>query len=386
MDYSLKEIKLNRVKTLFLKISLALWVCLLPLCMQAQRAGFTARVMKTHPSKPGYWLLEGNSQIVSKGNIVYSDKAEYNVATESCEAYGNLRIITKDKVKITGRILNYNGQTQLFDVIDNVVLVDGSVTMKTQRLLFDSKNNIATYNTPAEMTDKETVLTSKRGQYYGRTRTFQCRQDVIIVSPDYTIWSDTMNYKEGFAQFYGPTNMETDDYFMYCEDGFYNKNTEKVSLKNNAYIQTNEQTLFGDSIYYNLASKYGNVHRNVRMIDTLRDLVVKSEYAENNEQKGTAYFTKNVRTTMVEKKRDTLFLVSDTLKVRYDTSRQVQQLFAYNKVKFYRADLQGLCDSLSYDALDSVLYLHKKPLVWAQEYQIKGDTIRVWFKNQKPNS
>lgn len=377
---------MNYKRDLFVRKLLCALSLFLPfLCMQAQRAGFTADDLRSHPSKPGFYLLVGNSRIVSKGNIVYSDRAEYNPVTESCEAYGNLRVITSDKVRITGRILNYNGQTQLFDIIDDVVLIDGSITMKTQRLLFDARNNVATYNTPAEMTDKETVLTSKRGQYFGKTKTFQCRQDVIIVNPEYTIWSDTMNYRTGLAHFFGPTNLETDDYYMYCEYGFYNKNTEKVSLKNNAYIKTQEQTLFGDSIYYDLGSKYGNVHRNVRMIDTMRNLFVWSEYAENNEAKGTAYFTQKVRAAMLEEGAvDTLFLVSDTLKVRYDTSRQVQQILGYNKVRFYRSDLQGLCDSLSYDAVDSVMYLHKNPLVWAQDYQIKGDTIRVWFRNQKP--
>ena len=49
---------------------------------------------------------------------------------------------------------------------------------------------------------------------------------------------------------------------------------------------------------------------------------------------------------------------------------------AYNHAKFYREDLQGACDSLTYNAIDSIANMYFNPVVWSDDYQLTGDTIR----------
>ena len=66
---------------------------------------FSGNDMQNIPGRPGEWILKGNVIIVSQGNRIYSDYAEYNQKTTSCVAYGNLRIFTKDGVRITGKRL-----------------------------------------------------------------------------------------------------------------------------------------------------------------------------------------------------------------------------------------------------------------------------------------
>lgn len=52
-------------------------------------------------------------------------------------------------------------------------------------------------------------------------------------------------------------------------------------------------------------------------------------------------------------------------------------LIAAPHVRFYRVDLQGLCDSMTMVQRDSVLYLDKHPVVWSGERQIFGNEIQV---------
>ncbi|MDE7120126.1 MAG: hypothetical protein K2O10_05910, partial [Muribaculaceae bacterium] len=52
-------------------------------------------------------------------------------------------------------------------------------------------------------------------------------------------------------------------------------------------------------------------------------------------------------------------------------------LVAAPHVRFFRTDLQGLCDSLTLVQRDSVLYMHKHPIVWSGTRQIFGNEIQV---------
>ncbi|MEG2665547.1 MAG: OstA-like protein, partial [Bacteroidales bacterium] len=341
--------------------------------------------MENIPGRSGVWMLRGNVHITSDGNLVLSDYAEYDQNTKSCIAYGNLRIRTREKALITGKKLDYDGRSQVYYVVDDVVLKDGDIVMKTPSLRYEGRSNVANYDQGAIMTSGATVLKSDKGNYKGSSKTFYCYRNVVIVNPDYTIWTDTMFYhRTGMANFYGPTNIETTDYYMYCRQGWFSKNEDKVSLQKDAYIKTKEsQTLYGDSIFYDLKKKNGNAHRNVFLKDTLRNCFIKSEYGENNEQKGYAFFTINPRSVLVDH-GDSLFMVGDTMRITYDTGKQIKKIYVYSQVKFYKEGMQGLCDSLVYIREDSIMYLHKNPMVWMDDYQIDGDTIRVWFANDKP--
>lgn len=348
--------------------------------------GFQGDEITNIPGKPGMYRLKGNVKIVHGGNRIYSDFADYDQKTGSCQAYQNLRIYTNDNVFITGEVLDYNGSTGSYVVDRNVVLKDGEMTMKTPSLLFEGKTNTAYYDKGGEMISGETVLTSERGYYEGKKELFHCFGNVIIVNPEYTIWTDTLHYrKTGMTHFAGETQIETTDYYMFGRKGWFNQKEEKVSLQYDAYVKSKTtQVLFGDSIYYDLALENGNAHWNVLFLDTARHCYVKSEYAENDEKEGRAFFTVNPRGVLVEQ-GDSLFIVSDTMVVTYDTARQLKGVFAYHGVRFFRETIQGKCDSLSYMQRDSLMIMHREPMVWIQDYQIDGDTIKTWFKEERPD-
>lgn len=423
-------------------------------CATARAQSFSGNDMRNIPGRPGEWILKGNVIIVSQGNRIYSDYAEYNQKTTSCVAYGNLRIFTKDGVKITGKRLVYDGPKQTYNVEEDVVLDDGTVVMRTPELAFEGKNNTAAYEDGGVMTSGETVLKSKRGFYEGRTQMFYCYDEVVIVNPEYTIWTDTLHYhRSGLAKFFGPTNIETNDYYMYSRWGWFHQEKEQVSLRDDAYIKTKEtQILYGDSIYYDLAQKRGNVHRNVFLEDTAQNCYIKSEYAENDEQAGYAFFTQNPRAVMVQGETDSLFMVGDTMRLTYMTvydtvwtegrpvevhtaggdkadassdkpkgkerkkdkgarrtgqkaddepsespqtperppyrveeEREIKELLAYPAVRFYKADVQGKCDTLIYFRRDSLMFMLHDPVVWMSGYQVDGDTIRLWLKENRPD-
>jgi len=48
---------------------------------------------------------------------------------------------------------------------------------------------------------------------------------------------------------------------------------------------------------------------------------------------------------------------------------------AYHRVRFFKKDLQGLCDSLSYQMKDSIMRLFKDPVLWSDVHQMTAEKI-----------
>lgn len=54
---------------------------------------------------------------------------------------------------------------------------------------------------------------------------------------------------------------------------------------------------------------------------------------------------------------------------------------AYKRARFFRSNLQGVADSLTYVEYDSMLYMNVKPAVWSGNRQVYGNIIEVHFKD-----
>lgn len=59
----------------------------------------------------------------------------------------------------------------------------------------------------------------------------------------------------------------------------------------------------------------------------------------------------------------------DTVKVKF--------LTALKNVRFHRKSLQGACDSLQFNTLDSLIRLYKDPLLWNENKQLSADSIQI---------
>lgn len=54
---------------------------------------------------------------------------------------------------------------------------------------------------------------------------------------------------------------------------------------------------------------------------------------------------------------------------------------AYHRARFFRPDLQGVADSMTFIEQDSMLYMNIKPIVWSGERQVYGNVINVHFND-----
>lgn len=74
------------------------------------------------------------------------------------------------------------------------------------------------------------------------------------------------------------------------------------------------------------------------------------------------------------KKKEPERRIKQIIPAHNDTLRFMQ---AYHGVRYYRSDLQGVCDSLIYSVRDTLATFVGNPVMWNNQYQITGDTIKA---------
>jgi hypothetical protein len=70
----------------------------------------------------------------------------------------------------------------------------------------------------------------------------------------------------------------------------------------------------------------------------------------------------------------------------FDTNQNIHNILCYYKVKFFRRDLQGMCDSMSYHGRDSTMFLYHDPVLWSEKNQLTADSIKLTLLNSQIDS
>ena len=358
-----------------------------PAFAQTRLFGQGDRTVFPAPNRPQGWIRNQGNSILTYGNIrIFSDLADFNQITQDFEAWGNLRIRLQGGGIITGTRLRNYPALNVMVVYENVVFIDADGTqLFTDRLIYARQTEIATYTTGGRIiTSDSTVMTSQIGHVHSRTNEFHGRTDVVITHPDYLIHTDSVQMRGDVIYFFGPTHVWTDENYLFAESGWKNTNEQIASLSQNAFIQTPEQRIYADSIYYEMAIDFGMAFGNVIAIDSANDVIVHSDFALTDRRTGDAWFTENPVAIFIEN-GDSLFLRGDTLRILYDTNtNDVIHMLAYHNVRFFREDMQGAGDSLVYVVADSMLTMFGNPIVWSNNDQMTSDTIRILLSENRP--
>ena len=85
---------------------------------------------------------------------------------------------------------------------------------------------------------------------------------------------------------------------------------------------------------------------------------------------------------------DSIKLSPDSLKFSSDSlpaidSTLIRFILANKNVRFHRSNLQGKCDSLIFNSIDSIVRLFKEPVMWNDQNQFTSDSIQLVIDNKK---
>jgi lipopolysaccharide export system protein LptA len=346
--------------------------------------------------------LLGNVVFIQDSVTMYCDSA-LMYTDNSLDAYSRVHIKQGDSLNLYGDFLKYDGNKKFARLEKNIRMLDKGMVLTTEHMTYDVNTKTASYIGGGTIISKENVLTSETGSYFASGKMMAFKKKVVLTNPKYTVNCDTLNYssQSRIAYFIGPTVIKSKKNTIYCENGFYDTFKDQSRFSKNARVNTESQTLTGDSILYDRKAGTGTAIGHVEITDTAQHLVVTGDYSTNNEFTNVSIVTGHALMQQISKK-DTLFLHADSLvgtartdsaalltlrkvrkeransaEIEKDSVPMMRTMYAFHKVRFYQPQIQGKCDSLVYTYRDSTMHLFKSPVLWATDNQLSGERIEI---------
>lgn len=329
-------------------------------------------------------VLNGNVCFRHDSAYMYCDSAYFFESTNSLEAFSHVRMEQGDTLFVFGDYLFYDGNGQVAYLRENVRMENGQVTLFTDSLNYERYTNIGYYFEGGMIVDSLNQLSSFYGQYSPDTKWAYFNDSVKLENEHFTLYSDTLHYntESKLANILGPSVIVSDSGEIHTSKGWYDTVNNTSFLLDRSEVRSGSRILVGDSIAYDRERGFGEVFGNMSLIDTLNLVTLEGQYGFYDERTEYAFATDSAR-FLEYSQGDTLFLHADTLEmttvgVADSAYREVK---AYYGVRFYRFDLQGVCDSMLFDTRDTVLYMFKEPIIWNEQYQMYGDTILIYMND-----
>ncbi len=352
--------------------------------------------------------LFNNVVLNDQKNEITSDTLYYFIDEKKAVLNSNV-FITDQKINITSDSLEYYSDLEKANLYKNVKLVDGEMTLEADEMDYDFKADIGTYEGNGFLTNKETTLQSDIGWYNSNSKDVLFEENVLVIGPKYELTTDRLEYniQTEIAVFEGNSLVKNEGNTIECSAGSYDQKRDVISLSGESTLVNGPQILMGDSLFFEQESGKGYAFGNVYWEDTSQNLSVDCAYMEYDEESSYLLATGDlVYRQAID--GDTLYLTADTLNsfrpepdstiVLLDSLGNVIEpemedgindtasvFYAYNNVRFYKSDFQGVCDSLVYDLRDSSFQFYSKPILWFDNNQLNADTILLETENNDPS-
>lgn len=339
------------------------------------------------PREDQYQVVSGNVRLRKGGMFMYCDSAYVYEKINSVEAFGNVRMEQGDTLFVYADYLDYNGIDQeavlYADAGKKVRLRNRDVTLTTDVFHYDMIGGVGFYDVGGELTDRQNKLTSWEGEYYTHTKQSYFTGDVHLVSRGKKdvlyIDTDSLEYNTytHIARLVSRSVIRNADGVIVTYSGVYNTNSGVADLYKRSTVVTNRgNTLTGDTLIYNRQQQRGWAYGNMVLTDSARQSTLYGDYGYYDEVRDSAFVTGRALAKEYSK-GDTLYVHGDSIEAYLDLADSTKVTNAYHRVRFYRSDLQGLCDSLSLTERDSMMWMYRAPIIWSGERQILGNQINV---------
>ena len=333
-------------------------------------------------------ILIGNVQFRKGDMFMYCDSARFYEETSSLEAYRNVRMEQGDTLFVYGDELYYNGADELAELRafqgSNVRLINRDVTLTTPVFFYDMAEDVGYYLVGGTLDDRTNKLKSQQGFYYPATKDAFFYMNVVLTGPQSNdtlmMYTDSLTYNTdtGMAQLMCETLITSKDGEITSTSGFYDTRNGIADLYQRSIVHMRRgNTLTGDTLFYDRDGGFGEAFGNMVLTDSANQSSLLGDYGFYDELRDSAFVTGNAL-AMEYSGKDTLYLHGDTITAYIDPANledSTKITNAFHRVRFFRNDVQGLCDSMSMVERDSILYMYYNPIIWYEDKQVVGNVI-----------
>ena len=344
-----------------------------------------------------YRKLIGNVILSHDNSTMYCDSALIDIEANYMTAFGKqVHISQGDSVDVWGNFLEYFGDQKLGRLTGMCSMRDHTMILTSPELNYNMETDVGNYMSGGRVVSKETTITSAIGYFYHKTSTALFYGDVILSSPERTIYADSLRYntEKEIAYFITKTTIidKKDSSVIVTNDGYYDTKNERAFFGKNAVIKKENTTIKAEKIDYNNKTKQATAQGNAMVEDSVIRTTILSNYIYSDEN--TSYmkaYKDPLMITVSEDEKDTMYLSADTL-LSYKTldtdtvlngTDSVKIVTAYYTMKMIQGKMSAIADSLFYSEKDSIFKLYINPVMWMDSTQITGDSIYLYTKNKE---
>ncbi|MDE6300408.1 MAG: hypothetical protein K2M19_01650 [Muribaculaceae bacterium] len=365
--------------------------------------------------RDSFMIVSGNVRFLKDGMTMLCDSAHYYPETGSFLAFGNISMEQGDTLFIYADELDYDAPGEVAflyaDPGKKVKMINRDVTLETDVFRYDVAYDIGSYSTGGVLYDSHNRLVSLEGEYLPALKDANFYIDVHLKSLEredtLDIFTDSLFYNTvtHIARINSPGRIINRRGTIFTSDGLYDTDIDTAALyRRSVVVSDNGRTLTADTIYYNRRDGLGTCFGAMIMTDSARQASLSADYGFFNQLTDSAYATGRL---LVKEygKGDTLYLHARQIDARrlFDTvtipaipadtitgTPEIPESFRVDtshvadlwpRVRFYRSDMQGVCDSMRATSADSTLRMYIHPVVWNAEQQIFGNLIELHFND-----
>lgn len=343
------------------------------------------------PHMPDVQIVVGNVVFRQGDMFMYCDSALFytspSLPADSMEAYGNIRMEQGDTLFLYGDVMDYSGTQQLATIYGeggrDVRLINRDVTLTAPVLHYSLAMDLGYYENGGRLTDPKNELESLEGEYAPPTKeaNFYNRVELVGVSnkgDSVWVYTDTLLYNTDtrIAELPVFARILSRDGDISSNLGVFDTGQNTATLLDRSVVHTSRgNTLTGDSLFYDRGLGVGKAFGSMVLTDSVRQMTLTGDYGYYNELTDSAYTTGHAL-AMEHSRPDTLYLHGEVIRAFLDAD-STHLMVANPGVRFWRVDLQGVCDSMTFVEADTTLRMDVDPIVWSDNRQIFGNRILV---------
>lgn len=346
---------------------------------------------------PDAQIVKGHVSFRHQGATLTCDSAYFYQATNSVRAMGHVYFHqAQDRISLSCQRAWYDGQEQLMEARNNVVLHHGGKTLYTDSLNYDRLYSNAYFFRGGRLVDGASKLSSDWGEYNTETRQAVFYYDVQLRTPKTRVSTDTLYYDTRTSKAHvvglytadkgkgreGPSRIVNGGNVITTTNAWFNTNTDKADLYGRSTVVNKDKSITADTLFYNSKTGRNYGHGNVVYVDKRNKNKLTCREMVYNEKTGKGFATGRALATDYSKP-DTLWMHADTLRVEtfhINTDSVYRKVHGYRRVRVFRNDIQAVCDSLVGNSRDSSMTMYGDPIVWSGPRQLVGEKI-ILFMN-----
>lgn len=347
---------------------------------------------------------------------------DYNTKDSIAFFYNGGSMMDKKGKVIESNYGYYHSKIGRFKFVEKVELNSDSVVLKSDSLAYWNKERKIDFLGPVKVWQNDAFLSANSGWYYRDKEIYNFDNNAYMLNKDNELWANKIYYEKFGSVAELNDNVQILDtvqsVMMFSDYVKYRGNPASAELRKKPvvayYFVENDQkdTLFfaADTIHYKVFAKdsadSATFARSLKryeqsLRDPIKEMLTKPEVAPRPDKTG-----KNLKEIDAIKDADAekekLLALTDSVKLKNrplnlplkdstalkDTiplkdTTLYRFIDARKNIRFFRSNLQGKCDSMEFNSIDSTIRLYKDPVMWNDNNQFSSDSIQIIISGKK---